>query len=151
MKAKKNIGIKIVCNNRKARFNYFFQELIEAGIVLKGSEVKSLRDGKANITDAYATDNNGEIFLINSHIPLYKEFSYNNHNPRDMRKLLLNKKEINKVIGKINREGLTIIPTKVYFKKGKAKVEIAIAKGKKLYDKRHVKKKETGKENKLGY
>ena len=141
MKAKKNIGIKIVCNNRKARFNYFFQEILEAGIVLKGSEVKSLRDGKANITDAYAADNNGEIYLINSYIPLYKESSYNNHNPRDFRKLLLNKREINKVIGKINREGLTIIPTKMYFKKGKAKVEIAIAKGKKLYDKRHVKKK----------
>ena len=141
MKARKNTGIKIVCNNRKARFNYFFQELMEAGIVLKGSEVKSLRDGKANITDSYATDSNGEIYLINSHIPLYKESSYNNHNPRDMRKLLLNKKEINKVIGKINREGLTIVPTKVYFKKGKAKVELAIAKGKKLYDKRHVKKK----------
>ncbi len=141
MKARKNTGIKIVCNNRKARFNYFFQELIEAGIVLKGSEVKSLRDGKANITDAYATDSNGEIYLINSHIPLYKESSYNNHDPRDMRKLLLNKREINKVIGKINREGLTIVPTKLYFKKGKAKVELAIAKGKKLYDKRHVKKK----------
>ena len=141
MKARKNIGIKIVCNNRKARFNYFFLELIEAGIVLKGSEVKSLRDGKSNITDAYATDNNGEVYLINSHIPLYKESSYNNHNPRDMRKLLLNKKEINKIIGKINREGLTIIPTRVYFKKGKAKIEIAVAKGKKLYDKRAVKKK----------
>ena len=141
MKAKKNIGIKIVCNNRKAKFNYFFQELMEAGIVLKGSEVKSLRDGKANIADAYASDNNGEIYLINSHIPLYKESSYNNHNPRDMRKLLLNKREINKLIGKINQEGLTIIPTKMYFKKGKAKIQIAIAKGKKLYDKRHAKKK----------
>ena len=141
MKVKKNTGIKIVCNNRKARFNYFFQELIEAGIVLKGSEVKSLRDGKGNITDAYATDNKGEIFLINSHIPAYKESSYNNHNPRDIRKLLLNKREINKVIGKINREGLTVIPTKIYFKKGKAKIEIAIAKGKKLFDKRNVKKK----------
>ena len=141
MKARKNTGIKIVCNNRKARFNFFFQELINEGIVLKGSEVKSLRDGKANITDAYATDNNGEIYLINSHIPLYKESSYNNHNPRDMRKLLLNKREINKIIGKINREGLTIVPTKVYFKKGKAKIELAIAKGKKLYDKRNVKKK----------
>ena len=141
MKARKNTGIKIVCNNRKARFNYFFQELIEAGIVLKGSEVKSLRDGKSNISDAYATDNNGEIYLVNSHIPLYKESSYNNHNPRDMRKLLLNKREINKIIGKINRDGLTIIPTKVYFRKGKAKVELAIAKGKRLYDKRNVKKK----------
>ena len=141
MKAKKNSGIKIVCDNRKARFNYFFEELIEAGIVLKGSEVKSIRDGKANITDAYATDSNGEIYLINSHIPLYKESSYNNHNPRDTRKLLLNKREINKLIGKINREGLTVIPTKIYFRKGKAKIQIAIAKGKKLYDKRHVKKK----------
>ena len=141
MKAKNKSSIKIVCNNRKARFNYFFNELIEAGIVLKGSEVKSLREGKGNITDSYATDSNGEIYLINSHIPLYKQSSYNNHNPRDMRKLLLNKKEINKILGKINREGLTIIPTKLYFKKGKAKVELAIAKGKKIYDKRNVKKK----------
>tara|TARA_B100001996_G_scaffold371999_1_gene347915 strand:+ start:462 stop:932 length:471 start_codon:yes stop_codon:yes gene_type:complete len=141
MKAKKNIGIKIISNNRKARFNYFFQELIEAGIVLKGSEVKSLREGKANITDSYATDHNGEIYLINSYIPSYKESSYNNHNPRGSRKLLLNKREINKVIGKINKEGLTIVPTKIYFKKGKAKVEVAIAKGKKLHDKRAVKKK----------
>ena len=140
MKARKYTGIKIVCNNRKARFNYFFQEVIEAGIVLKGSEVKSLRDGKANITDAYATDNNGEIYLINSHIPLYKESSYNNHNPRDMRKLLLSRREINKLIGKINREGFTLIPTKLYFKKGKVKVEIAVAKGKKQYDKRQTKK-----------
>ena len=141
MKAKNKSSIKIVCNNRKARFNYFFNELIEAVIVLKGSEVKSLREGKGNITDSYATDSNGEIYLINSHIPLYKQSSYNNHNPRDMRKLLLNKKEINKMLGKINREGLTIIPTKLYFKKGKAKVELAIAKGKKIYDKRNVKKK----------
>ena len=141
MKAKKNTGIKIVSNNRKARFNYFFLETIEAGVVLKGSEVKSLRDGKANITDAYAIDNNGEIFLVNSHIPHYKESSYNNHNPRDLRKLLLKKKEINKMIAKINREGLTIIPTKLYFRKGKAKVELAVAKRKKLFDKRNVKKK----------
>ena len=141
MKARKNTGIKIVCNNRKARFNYFFHELIEAGIVLKGSEVKSLRDGKANITDSYAADKGGEIFLYNSYIPSYKESSYNDHDPRSIRKLLLNRREINKVIGKINQEGLTVVPTKIYFKKGKAKIEIAISKGKKLYDKRHVKKK----------
>ena len=141
MKAKKNTGIKIVCNNRKARFNYFFEELIEAGIVLKGSEVKSLREGKANITDSYATDSGGEIYLVNSHIPLYKQSSYNNHNPRDIRKLLLKKKEVNNVIGRINKDGLTVIPTKIYFKKGKAKVEIAISKGKKLFDKRETKKK----------
>ena len=141
MKARKNTGIKIVCNNRKARFNYFFYELIEAGLVLKGSEVKSLRDGKANITDSYAADKGGEMFLYNSYIPSYKESSYNDHDPRSIRKLLLNRREINKVIGKINQEGLTVVPTKIYFKKGKAKIEIAISKGKKLYDKRHVKKK----------
>ena len=140
MKAKNKSSIKIVCNNRKARFNYFFNEFFEAGIVLKSSEVKSLRDGKANISESYAFDIGGEIFLINSHIPSYKESSYNNHDPKRNRKLLLNKKEINKLMGRVNREGLTLIPTKLYFKKGKAKVEIAVAKGKKQYDKRHVKK-----------
>ena len=140
MKAKKNIGIKIVCNNRKARFNYFFEEIYEAGLALKGSEVKSLRDGKASIGDSYAVDKNGEIFLINSHIPLYRQSSYNNHEPKGDRKLLLNKKEINKIIGRIHEDGLTIVPTKMYFKKGKAKLEIAVAKGKKQFDKRLTKK-----------
>jgi len=106
-----------------------------------GSEVKSLRDGKANISESYAFDVGGEIFLINSHIPSYKESSYNNHDPKRNRKLLLNKREINKLIGRVNREGFTLIPTRLYFKKGKAKVEIAVAKGKKQYDKREVKKK----------
>ena len=140
MKQKTKSGLKIICNNRKAKFNYFFNEFFEAGIVLKGSEVKSLRNGKANISDAYAIDEHGEIFLLNSHIPSYKESSYNNHDPKRYRKLLLNKREINKLIGKINREGYTLIPTKLYFKKGKAKIEIAVAKGKREYDKRHVKK-----------
>ena len=126
-------------SNRKASFNYFFLELLEAGIVLKGSEVKSLRDGKGSIPDSYAIDNNGEIFLVNSHIPLYRQSSYNNHNPKGDRKLLL-KKEITKLIGRINQDGLTLIPTKLYFSKGKIKVEIAVAKGEKLYDKRQVKK-----------
>ena len=141
MKAKTIIGLKIISNNRKARFNYFFDEFFEAGIALKGSEVKSLRDGKANISESYAIDEQGEIFLVNSHIPSYKESSYNNHDPKRNRKLLLNKREINKLIGKVNREGYTLIPTKLYFKKGKAKIEIAVAKGKREYDKRHVKKK----------
>ena len=141
MKQKIIPGQKIICLNRKASFNYFFQELIEAGIVLKGSEVKSLREGKASIADSYAVDKNGEIFLINSHIPLYKQSSYNNHDPKDDRKLLLTRKQINKLIGSINQDGLTLVPTKLYFSKGKAKVEIAVAKGKKLYDKRQVKKK----------
>jgi SsrA-binding protein len=141
MKQKVSPGQKIICLNRKASFNYFFLELFEAGIALKGSEVKSLRDGKASIADSYAVDKNGEIFLINSHIPLYKQSSYNNHDPKEDRKLLLKRKEINKLIGRINQEGLTLIPTKLYFKKGKAKIEIAVGKGKKLYDKRQVKKK----------
>ena len=141
MRKKTKSGLKIIANNRKARFNYFFNEFFEAGIVLKGSEVKSLRDGKANISESYAFDIGGEIFLVNSHIPSYKESSYNNHDPKRNRKLLLNKKEINKLMGRVNREGLTLIPTKLYFKNGKAKVEIAVAKGKKKYDKRQVKKK----------
>ncbi len=140
MKKKTISGQKIICLNRKASFNYFFIELLEAGIVLKGSEVKSLRDGKGNISDSYALDKAGELYLINSHIPLYRQSSYNNHNPKGERKLLLNKRQINKLIGRINQEGLTIVPTKLYFQKGKVKVEIAVAKGKKLYDKRQVKK-----------
>ena len=151
MSQKTKFGLKIISNNRKARFNYFFKEFFEAGIVLKGSEVKSLRDGKANISEAYAFDNKGEIYLVNSHIPLYKESSYNNHDPRRNRKLLLNKREINKLIGNINREGLTLIPTKLYFKKGKAKIEIAVAKGKKLYDKRLTKKKRDWNREKAKY
>ena len=133
-------GLKIICINRKASFNYFFEDFLEAGIVLKGSEIKSIRDGKINIADSYAVEKNGEIILINSHIASYKEASYSNHNPMDERKLLLKKREINRLIGKIQREGFTIVPTKMYFKKGKAKIELAIAKGKKQYDKRQTKK-----------
>ncbi len=141
MKRKTPSGQKIICLNRKAKFNYYFHELLEAGIALKGSEVKSLRDGKGSIADSYALDKNGEMFLINSHISLYRQSSYNNHDPKSERKLLLNKKEINKLIGIINQKGLTIVPTKLFFFKGKAKIELAVAKGKKLYDKRQVKKK----------
>ena len=140
MKPKTNSGLKIITLNRKAGFNFFFENFYEAGIVLTGSEIKSIRSGKVNIAESYAIERNGEIFLINSHIPAYKEASYSNHNPTDDRKLLLNKREINKLIGKINREGFTLIPTKLYFKKGKVKVEIAVAKGKKQYDKRQTKK-----------
>ncbi len=140
MNKKTNNGLKIICLNRKASFNYFFEDLLEAGIVLKGSEIKSIRQGKINIADSYAVEKNGELILINSHIASYKQASYSNHKPLDDRKLLLNKKEINKLIGKIQREGLTIVPTKMYFKKGKAKIELAVAKGKKQYDKRATKK-----------
>jgi SsrA-binding protein len=151
MSKKTKNGLKIISNNRKAKFNYFFKEFYEAGIALFGSEVKSLRDGKANISESYAFDNNGEMYLVNSHIPSYKESSYNNHDPKRDRKLLLNKKEINKLIGKINREGFTLIPTKLYFKKGKAKVEIAVSQGKKHYDKRHTKKKRDWNREKARY
>ena len=140
MKKKTNTGLKIICLNRKASFNYFFDDFFEAGIVLKGSEIKSIRAGKVNIAESYAIEKDGEIILVNSHISGYKHASFSDHNPTNERKLLLNKREINKLIGKVNREGFTLIPTKMYFKKGKAKIEIAVAKGKKEYDKRHVKK-----------
>ena len=151
MKKKTNLGLKIISHNRKASFNYFFKEFYEAGISLKGTEVKSLRNGKINISDSYAYDHNGELFLVNSHIPSYKQSSYNDHNPIRNRKLLLNKREINKLVGRINREGFTLIPTKIYFKKGKAKIEIAVAKGKKQYDKRQVKKKRDWNREKARY
>ena len=138
MKRKTQPSLKIICLNRKASFNYFFVDLIEAGIVLKGSEIKSIRAGKVNIAESYAVEKDGEIVLLNSHIPAYKQASYSNHNPTDERKLLFNKREINKLIGKVNREGFTLIPTKMYFKKGKAKIEIAVAKGKKQFDKRQA-------------
>ena len=151
MNRKTNNGLKIICLNRKAGFNYFFEDLIEAGIVLKGSEIKSIREGKVNIADSYAVEKNGELILINSHIASYKQASYSNHKPLDNRKLLLNKKEINKLIGKMQREGLTIVPTKMYFKKGKAKVELAVAKGKKQYDKRVTKKNRDWRREKARY
>ena len=151
MNKKTATGLKIISINRKARFNYFFEEFYEAGIALHGSEIKSLRNGKVNISESYAYDHKGEFYLVNSHIPQYKESSYNNHNPLRNRKLLLNKREINKLIGRINREGFTLIPTKLYFKKGKAKIEIAVAKGKREYDKRQVKKKRDWNREKAKY
>ena len=140
MKQKKS-GIKIICLNRKASFNYFLQEILEAGIVLKGSEIKSVRSGKVNIAESYVVEKDQELFLINSHIPLYSHAGHTNHDPMGERKLLLNKREISKLLGKINKDGLSLIPLKMYFRKGKAKLEIAVGKGKKKYDKRQTKKK----------
>ena len=151
MNKKTNPGLKIICLNRKANFNYFFEDIIEAGIVLKGSEIKSIRDGKISIADSYAIEKNGEIILINAHIAVYKQASYTSHSPMDERKLLFNKKEINKLIGKMQRDGFTLVPTKMYFKKGKAKIEIAVAKGKKQYDKRATKKKKDWDRDKARY
>tara|TARA_B100001121_G_C18591156_1_gene574718 strand:+ start:74 stop:544 length:471 start_codon:yes stop_codon:yes gene_type:complete len=151
MNKKTNSGLKIICLNRKASFDYFFENILEAGIVLKGSEIKSVREGKVNIADSYAVEKNGELILINSHIASYKQASYSNHRPLDERKLLLNKKEINKLIGKMQRDGFTIIPTKMYFRKGKAKIELAVAKGKKQFDKRAAKKRKEWDRDKARY
>jgi len=141
------MGIKIVCQNRKASHEYFIDERFETGIVLKGPEVKSLREGRANLSDSYAKVTNGEVFLHNMHISPYPFASYVSLEPRRMRKLLLNSKEIKRLIGKTEEKGFTLIPTKVYFKNGWAKVEIALAKGKRKYDKRQsLKEKEMKRE-----
>ncbi|MGF7186743.1 SsrA-binding protein [Desulfitispora alkaliphila] len=127
---------KIVTDNRKARHDYAIEETYEAGLVLKGTEVKSLRAGKANLRDSFARIDKGEAWLHNMHISHYEQGNINNHDPTRPRKLLLNKAEINKLIGKIQQKGLTLVPLKVYFKYGRAKLELALARGKKLHDKR---------------
>jgi SsrA-binding protein len=127
---------KLVCVNRQARHNYFIDETYEAGLVLLGSEVKSLRDGKANLVDSYAQIRHGEAFLINAHISPYAGANQFNHEPTRTRKLLLHAREIERLTGKTKERGLTLIPLKLYFKDGRAKVELGLARGKKLYDKR---------------
>jgi SsrA-binding protein len=132
---------KIVAENRKARFNFEIIDTYEAGIVLTGTEVKSLREGKANIAESYASDEGNEIWLINSYLPEYLQANRFNHETRRRRKLLLSKREINRMRVAINREGMTLVPLKVYFNdQGRAKIEIALAKGKKLHDKRETEK-----------
>jgi SsrA-binding protein len=131
-------GIKVVTENRKARHDYFVDEVIEAGIVLQGTEVKSLRAGRANLKDSYATIDNGEVFLHNAHISEYEYGNRNNHDPLRSRKLLLHREEIQKLIGRTRDKGYTLIPLKIYFRNGKAKVELALARGKKQYDKRQA-------------
>ncbi len=133
---------QLVADNRKARHNYEFIDVLEAGLMLTGTEVKSLRNGQANIAESYATEENGEIWLINSYIPEYLEGNRNNHNPRRHRKLLLNKKEMSKLMIGVAREGMTIVPNKLYFNdRGIAKLQIALAKGRQAHDKRQVAKK----------
>jgi len=129
-----------IARNRRARFDYHLLETFEAGIVLRGTEVKSLRDGKANISDAYGIVRDGEVFLLNAHIQPYESRGYANHEPTGTRKLLLHRKEIRRLIGAVEREGLTLIPLELYFRKGVAKVALALAKGKKLHDKRDTQK-----------
>lgn len=134
---KEKSGIKIITDNRKARHEYHILETYEAGMVLQGTEVKSLRSGKANLQDAFARVENEEVFLHNMHISPYEQGNRFNHEPKRTRKLLLHKYEINKLIGKVREKGLTLVPLKVYFSRGKVKLELAVAQGKKLYDKRH--------------
>jgi SsrA-binding protein len=142
MAKKKDDGTKIIADNRKARFAYAIDEVMEAGIALVGSEVKSLRGGKSTISESYAQAKDGELFLVNAYIPEYTQASRFNHEPRRMRKLLVHKREAAKLAAAIQREGMTLIPLKLYFNaKGRAKVELGIAKGKKLHDKRDTEKK----------
>lgn len=129
-------GVKIICKNKKASHNYELGETYEAGLALQGTEVKSLRDGKANLKEGYASIESGEVYLYNCHISPYSHGNIENHDPVRTRKLLLHKKEIKKLMGKVKEKGLSLIPTKLYFRNGLAKVELALGKGKKLYDKR---------------
>ena len=129
-------AIKIACENRKARHDYFIHETYEAGIELKGTEVKSLRTGKANLKDSYGEIKNGEIFVEHMHISPYEQGNIFNHDPLRRRRLLMHKKEILKLFGKTREKGFTLIPLKIYFKNGRAKMELALASGKHNYDKR---------------
>jgi len=139
--------IKIIANNKKATHDFFISDEIEAGIVLVGTEVKSIREGRVNLKDSYADVRNGEVFLRQLHISPYKYAYYGNHEPLRSRKLLLHKSEIKKLIGKVNERGFTIVPLKLYFKNSRIKVQIGLAKGKKLYDKREtIKKKDMDRE-----
>ncbi len=136
----KTMSEKLICNNKKAYHNYFIEEKFEAGMVLTGTEIKSLRLGNANLNDSFAIVRNGEAFLNNLHISPYDFGNRENHDPDRMRKLLLHKKEIGRLFGKIREQGYSVVPLRLYLKNGLVKVEIGLAKGKKLYDKREVMK-----------
>ena len=129
---------KNITTNRKARHEYSILQTFETGIVLTGTEVKALRQGKANLVDSYANIEKGEVWLLSANISVYEQGNINNHEPTRQRKLLLNKSEIRRLIGKVKEKGLTLIPLRLYFKNGKVKVELAVAKGKKVYDKRET-------------
>jgi len=131
--------VKVVAENRRARYDYFVEERFEAGIELQGTEVKALRGGEGSIAESYATVDGEQLFLINSNIPQYKSGSWMNHDPRRQRRLLLKRREINKLNGAIHRQGLTVVPLSIYFNSaGKAKIELALARGKKAHDKRET-------------
>jgi SsrA-binding protein len=142
MAAKPDRKLRVVADNRKARFNYEIGEVFEAGIALTGTEVKSLRQGKATIAESYADARRGEIWLVNANIPEYLQGGRFNHPPKRARKLLLHRRQIDKLAGAVEREGMTLVPLKLYFnEKGRAKIELALARGKKLHDKRETEKK----------
>ena len=134
----KEVGRKMIAQNRKARHDYTIEDTFEAGLVLTGTEVKSLRAGRASLVDGFAEVSDHEVWLQNAHIPEYTQGTWNNHAPRRRRKLLLHRHEIEKIERRVNERGLTIVPLSLYFKDGKAKVEIALAKGKRAYDKRQT-------------
>jgi SsrA-binding protein len=141
------MGILIISENRNARFLYYILETYEAGLVLTGSEVKSLRDRNVQLKDSYVAFQGNEAFLQNCHIAEYKASSYNNHQPERLRKLLLNRNELNKIYGALREKGLSCVPLKIYFKNGRAKVELGLAKGKKTHDKREsIKKRDEARE-----
>jgi SsrA-binding protein len=137
------MGEKLICQNKKAWHNYFFEDKYEAGIALLGTEVKSLREGRANLGDSYGKIKNGEVFLVDVHISPYSHANRFNHDPLRTRKLLLHKKEIRRLIGKVQEKGFTLIPLRLYFSNGRAKVELGLGKGKKLFDKRETLKRKT--------
>jgi SsrA-binding protein len=134
---------KLICQNKKARHNYSIEDTYQAGIALVGTEVKSLREGRANLGDSYGKIKDGEVFLVDAHISPYSHANRFNHDPLRTRKLLLHKKEIRRLIGKVQEKGFTLIPLRLYFSNGKAKVELALGKGKKLFDKRETLKRKT--------
>jgi len=134
---------KLICQNKKAFHNYFIEETYQAGVALLGSEVKSLREGKVNLGDSYGDIKRSEVFLVDAHISPYPQANRLNHDPLRTRKLLLHKREIRRLIGKVEQRGYTLIPIKLYFVNGRVKVDLALAKGKKLFDKRETLKKKT--------
>jgi SsrA-binding protein len=139
--AEKNEPKRVIADNRRARYDYFIEDVYEAGVMLGGSEVKALRLGRANIAESYASEHGGELFLINAYIPEYAQASRLNHETRRPRKLLLHRRQLNKLMGAVRRDGMTLVPLRLYFNdKGRAKLELALAKGKKVHDKRDTEK-----------
>ena len=128
--------VKVVATNRKARHDYLIEDTFEAGMVLTGSEIKSVRAGQVNLREGYATIRNGEVWLLNAHIAPYHQASHENHEPRRERKLLMHRREINRLVGKLQEKGLTLVPLQIYLKNSRAKIELGVARGKKLHDKR---------------